>query len=119
MNFARAFKVAGAKSVVSSLWSVDDKATSMLLDGFYNYLDEGHTKSEALHLAKLDYLGNADNETASPLYWSGLVLYGNDIPLLLNRKSNYCYWVGGVGGVMGVLLLGGVLLYRRKYHSLK
>jgi len=48
-----AFKVAGAKHTVVSLWRVDDFATAIFMDLFYSYLKK-HDVNEALRIAKLD-----------------------------------------------------------------
>jgi CHAT domain-containing protein len=117
MNFSRAFKVAGAKATISSIWSVDDQATSELLEMFYAHLEEGKSKSEALRLAKLDFIEQAENETANPLYWSGLVLYGNDTPLLIERRAATHLWMGFAAAFM--LIGSGALLYRRKNQFTK
>ncbi len=53
----RAFAVAGCRSVVSSLWSVDDAATSVLMERFYLHLWEKKlSKAEALRQAQIDVL---------------------------------------------------------------
>ncbi len=57
LGLQRAFAVAGCRSVVSSLWSVDDAATSVLMDRFYHHLWERRaSKIEALRQAQLDVL---------------------------------------------------------------
>ena len=45
MNLARSFLTAGAKSVVASLWSVDDRSTATLMESFYTHLAQGATVS--------------------------------------------------------------------------
>jgi CHAT domain-containing protein len=74
----RAFLAAGAKSVLMSLWKVDDKATMYLMQNFYkHWLDEGMTKHAALWQAKLDLRNNAMHpEWAKPFYWGAFVLIG-------------------------------------------
>jgi CHAT domain-containing protein/tetratricopeptide (TPR) repeat protein len=57
LGLQRAFQVAGCKSVVSSLWSVHDAATSVLMERLYHHLWKGKKgKLEALRLAQLDVL---------------------------------------------------------------
>jgi CHAT domain-containing protein len=52
-GFAQALFLAGARSVVLSLWKVDDAATALLMARFYSLLlQEGRTKVEALAGAK-------------------------------------------------------------------
>ncbi len=57
LGLQRAFAAAGCRSVVSSLWSVDDAATAVLMRRFYHHLwKEKHSKAEALREAQLDVL---------------------------------------------------------------
>jgi CHAT domain-containing protein len=69
----------GAKSVVASLWLVDDAATAQLMDSFYRSLDlrgEGAaSKAKALRAAQLSMLG--DPATAHPAKWAAFMMIGN------------------------------------------
>lgn len=79
ISLARGFTYAGAKSIITSLWSVEDKCTKEIMIAFYKYLDQGHTKDAALRQAKLDYLNN-DQTThvdAHPFYWSPFIGIGD------------------------------------------
>ena len=71
-GLAGAFIHAGSKSVISTLWRIDDVATAMLIKGFYRYLPN-MSKAEALQEAKKTVRLIFPN----PLYWSGVVLYGD------------------------------------------
>ncbi|HKD18807.1 MAG TPA: CHAT domain-containing tetratricopeptide repeat protein, partial [Thermoanaerobaculia bacterium] len=73
-SLARAFFVAGAPSVVASLWNVRDEATEKLMTGFYRRLSLGQSKEEALRGAKLEMLRRS--RTASPRDWAAFVLIG-------------------------------------------
>lgn len=81
MSLRRAFAVAGAESAVSSLWKVDDAATSELMKQFYaNLWEKGMSRSQALHLAKLEQLrrNQAENDgDALPSTWGAFVLSGD------------------------------------------
>jgi CHAT domain-containing protein len=68
---------AGAKSVLASLWSVNDPATTQLVTQFYQSLtDSNTTKAEALRSAQLSLL-QSGGRTAHPAYWSAFILIGN------------------------------------------
>lgn len=82
MSMARGFIYAGVPSIVMTLWSVDDKASSDLVVDFYRYLSQGKNKDQALRLAKLNYLKNADPLKSHPYYWAGYVDIGNTKPLV-------------------------------------
>lgn len=72
----RAFLTAGAKSIVMSLWVVDDDATQNLMTGFYqNYLqnDPKNTKRKSLRQAQLAL----KKQYPHPYYWGAFVLIGN------------------------------------------
>lgn len=65
----RAFKVAGAKTVVMSLWKVPDKETIELMNLFYSNWLGGMTKHEAFYEAQKEMNKNYD-----PYYWAAFVL---------------------------------------------
>src|SRR4029434_7288742 len=48
LGLTRAFQYAGARSVLASLWSVQDAATADLMTRFYRHLRHGGSKDEAL-----------------------------------------------------------------------
>jgi CHAT domain-containing protein len=61
LGLQRAFQVAGARSLISSLWQVDDHATSTLMGEFYKNLWERKLgKLESLHQAQLTILRQYD-----------------------------------------------------------
>ena len=66
----RAFKKAGAKTIVMSLWKVDDKATSEMMQLFYSKWLSGMDKREAFRLSQQE-LKRKYNE---PYYWAGFVM---------------------------------------------
>lgn len=68
----RGFKLAGANTLLMSLWKVDDTATQILMSNFYkNYLS-GKTKQESLKLAQQS-LRNTP-EYSAPEYWAAFIL---------------------------------------------
>ena len=84
MGFAPALFAAGATAVVSSRWPVDDRATALLMDRFYENLEDrpGETVARALREARI-WLRNRRDASggrpfAHPAYWAGFVLTGVD-----------------------------------------
>lgn len=68
----RGFKLAGANTLLMSLWKVDDTATQLLMTNFYkNYLS-GKSKQESLKLAQWALRKNS--EYSAPEYWAAFIL---------------------------------------------
>jgi CHAT domain-containing protein/lipopolysaccharide biosynthesis regulator YciM len=65
LGLQRAFQVAGARSVVASLWQVDDRATRALMERFYDNLwNKKLSKLEGLRQAQLWMLPRAERASA-------------------------------------------------------
>jgi CHAT domain-containing protein len=80
LSLPEVFWRAGAKSILSSLWVVDDSLATAFMNRFYAYLDS-MPRDEALRCAQLDCLNGSLPEqvgvqTIDPLYWAGFNLYG-------------------------------------------
>jgi CHAT domain-containing protein len=69
----RAFIYAGASSVIASLWTVDDEATSLLMKTFYIGLKRGKSKAAALQAAQIA----TRRKYPHPYYWAAFVLTGD------------------------------------------
>jgi len=83
-NLERAFLLAGAKTVVASLWTADDTYTLALMKRFYLHLAEKQDKGTALRQAKIELLSEF-GAAAVPFYWSGLNMVGDgSIPIQVN-----------------------------------
>ena len=109
MSFARAFTAAGSKSVVASLWSVNDRSTAEIMTSFYQYLKSGVDKDEALRLSKLDYLENADPGYKHPFYWAGFVAIGDMSPLRSSFLESLLLWI-----LAPVIILPAIYFYKWK-----
>lgn len=68
----RGFKLAGVKSLIMSLWKVDDAATCMLMTEFYKHYLKGETKRESLQAAQAAL--RKSDEFSEPMYWAGIIL---------------------------------------------
>ncbi|WP_299714436.1 CHAT domain-containing tetratricopeptide repeat protein [uncultured Tenacibaculum sp.] len=110
LNLARGFFYSGSKSVVSSLWKVNDVATTSLMSDFYANLKNHQSKSEAINNAKRNYLKTHTLSEKSPYYWASFILIGDTTPTF---ESDYTiYWIIGS-------LLFGVLLFFLGVKTLK
>lgn len=81
VSLARAFAAAGAKSIVHSLWVVNDDATTRLMDGFYSALYRSTPKDEALQQSKLSFLATAAPRRQHPFFWAGFIATGDMQPV--------------------------------------
>lgn len=74
-SLAEAFWIAGSRSVVASLWAVNDESTSLLMTEFYKALKAGDNKAAALRKAQLAV--RSDDRFSHPYYWSAFILFGD------------------------------------------
>lgn len=95
LGLQRAFQVAGARSVLATLWTVDDAPTARLMAAFYDNLwRKKLSRAEALRQAQLDLLNEENlpgkrrgmefstprqdkNRRPSPYFWAAFVLSGD------------------------------------------
>jgi CHAT domain-containing protein/Tfp pilus assembly protein PilF len=74
VGVTRALLYAGARSVVVSLWQVDDSSTPGLMINFYRHLDQDIDKAESLRQAKLEMI--RQGQFSQPFYWAPFILIG-------------------------------------------
>jgi hypothetical protein len=70
----RGFKIAGANSLIMSLWKVDDTATRILMTRFHENLLAGQSKIEAFQNAQLALRTCENNKYDDYTYWAAFVL---------------------------------------------
>jgi CHAT domain-containing protein len=87
MNLARAFLTAGARSVVASLWDVDDRSTATLMESFYEHLKNGNSVTEALRQAQLDFI-KTYGDKAKPNLWAGFEVIGDGTKRFTFERSD-------------------------------
>jgi CHAT domain-containing protein/tetratricopeptide (TPR) repeat protein len=71
----RALFIAGAESLVASLWKVADEETQALMVAYYGRVLKGETRSGALRNVQTSML--AESATAHPYYWASFGMFGN------------------------------------------
>jgi len=86
LSLARGFTYSGSKSVVMSMWEIEDRSGTEIVKKFYDNLRNGDSKSMALRKARISYLKEADQQRSHPYFWSSLIIYGNNSPLYHSKK---------------------------------
>lgn len=78
-GFRRALEMAGAHTVVTALWRIDDAITCDLMERIYRYRLMGSTVVDALRLAELERLeeGRRRLNRIHPVLWGGIVAEGD------------------------------------------
>jgi CHAT domain-containing protein/tetratricopeptide (TPR) repeat protein len=116
VGLTRGFMSAGSKSVVASLWKVDDRATAILMAEFYkSMLQDGLTPAAALRSAKQRL--RQDKAWSAPYFWAGFVLQGEYTEhIAVDRKSQLRIGLA-VSLVLVLVSSGLIILQRRRRRS--
>lgn len=115
MSLARGFFHSGSKSVLTTLWTVNDKSTSFVIKEFYENLKNGQSKSAALRNAKLTYLESHSLSEASPYYWSSFVLLGDDNTINFISNSNLILYLI----IMAAISVIAAIIFKTKLNNYK
>jgi CHAT domain-containing protein len=70
----RGFKKAGARTLVMSLWKVDDEATQILMSDFYKQIASGKKLHEAFVSAQKHLRESQNGKFSDPYYWAAFVM---------------------------------------------
>ncbi len=76
VSIARAFSYAGARGLVTTLWSVNDYSNSRITVAMLDYIKQGKIAQQALCKAKRDWLNSPTSEACHPWFWAGVVGLG-------------------------------------------
>jgi CHAT domain-containing protein/Tfp pilus assembly protein PilF len=113
VGLTRGFMYAGSKSVVASLWKVDDRATAELMGHFYEaMLREGLPPAAALRSAKEAV--RQQKRWRAPYFWAAFVLQGEYKDGIKMRRADWT--ASGVAVVLSLILIavGSVVFMRRR-----
>ncbi|MEM6290490.1 MAG: CHAT domain-containing protein [Myxococcota bacterium] len=107
MGLAHALFRGGARTVVASLWPLEDEAASLFFRRLYAALGQGRTVAEAVATVRRDL----DAAGVDPSVWAGVVVLGDGayVPVSTPHRSSR-WWV--LLALLG--LLGGVVATRRR-----
>lgn len=108
LSVGKGLVFAGCPSVLMTIWPVDDRTGGRVLDFFYENLEKGMDKAQALREAKLRFLDESDPVSASPYHWGGYVLSGSSTPIQINKG-----WPWGTIGAGGLVIFALLFLLLR------
>lgn len=111
LGMTKAFFDAGTKSIIVSLWEVNDKFTSKLMTIFYQKLSEGYDKAEALRLAKIEFI---EKYSPNPYFWAAFVLSGNTSKLKIETASTISPFVTVLLFVILLTLVAYIIMRRKR-----
>lgn len=97
IGLRRAIALAGARTLVMSLWKVDDDATSAMMQAYYARLARGEGRAEAMRAIRLAMIADAERAEdllgaspahgapsqawSHPYYWASFLVSGDPRPL--------------------------------------
>ena len=113
-SLSRGFFMNGTKSVLSSLWNVNEKAGNEIITSFYTELENGHTKSKALQLAKIKYLREHQLSEILPYHWASFVLTGSNDAIEINQKWYYNSTILVVLGLIVIISIVYLIMNKKK-----
>jgi CHAT domain-containing protein len=82
-NIVNAFVEAGAQTVVSTLWELEDHAAAHLMTVFYEHLGRAEEKGQSLREAQLQMIASGD----PPYFWAGFEVVGDPTGSLFNNSN--------------------------------
>ncbi len=109
MGITRALRYAGAKSMALNLWAVNDKVAYEFASVFYESLNAGSSKSQAMRDAKIHLLQNGN---ANPHYWGAFMLTGDPSPII-KRPDN-----AGLVLPILIVMIGSISIFIRRNKTI-
>ena len=86
VGIARAFLAAGARSVLVSLWAIDDEATMVFMNSFYQHLKEAKIASAAVQ-ESMKFLRES-KDYSKMKYWAPFQLIGDDVKIEFEEEDD-------------------------------
>ena len=88
LGIARAFLGAGARAVIATLWAIDDAATLVFMEHFYENLMAGHSASRSLNQARKQMRESKD--FSAKKHWAPFTLIDDDVTLDFGQLRKDC-----------------------------
>lgn len=104
LSLTGAFRYAGSRNFVMSLWAVSDRSTYQVMRKFFTGIKENQSKATALQQAMVHHLETEkDPELLHPYYWAGFSLIGPGEPI---KPQNKLWWLFLPLAILGIIGLG-------------
>lgn len=110
-SLSRGFSYTGAKSILTTLWSINDSKSAELMESYYQYLAKGLKKDVALGNAKRDFLTKNDNYFSHPFFWASYIPLGEMDPISFSSSFPWI-WV-----IAFLVILSGFFVLRIRTKS--
>ncbi len=108
VSVGKGFSYAGARSVLTTLWKINDNTAAKLMPLFFENIKAGQAKDIALTNAKNTFIKTERH--IHPYYWSGYLIYGDTSKIKMSYFPSVI--LGGVFGTLGFGLLASFLFLR-------
>lgn len=112
LSISRSFLLAGASSVIHTLWPIENVSSSRIIIDYYHLLSKGLSKPEALRKAKIRYLESTPNSFTHPHFWGSFQVVGDP-----NSISNHRRTIQIAFGIIAIFLFIAIIRHVRvKYR---
>ena len=112
LSMARGFQFAGVRTVITTLWPIDDQASASVMDFFFKNLNSGMESGEALMKARNSYIDQSSKANGAPFFWAGQVLIGDPGPIELQPRDSKPLWVFVLGFAAIISLI--LIIYKKR-----
>lgn len=113
-SLSNIFFTAGASACIAHNWNADDRATSELIQFFYDSLSVNNRAIHAISAAKRSFLMSNPEKYQHPYYWASMVLNGSKQSLIIAEKSIEKKWYFASLSVVLMLI---ILFLATKYKN--
>jgi CHAT domain-containing protein len=102
LSVGMSFIYAGSRSLVTTLWQLNDQTAPPIILNFYSLLQTKADKDEALRRSKLAFLDQNNSIASHPAYWACFVQVGDYSPLLMSERTFIWWYLLPVVFVIGI-----------------
>jgi CHAT domain-containing protein len=102
LSVGMSFFYAGSRSLVTTLWQLNDQTAPPIILNFYTLLQTKADKDEALRRSKLAFLDQNNSIASHPAYWACFVQVGDYSPLIMSERTIIWWYLLPVVFVVGI-----------------